>query len=173
MSRPHILAVPFPAQGHVIPLLQLSLCLVKHGCRVTFVITEYNHKRIIDALQENDSMEDGIHLVSVPDGMEPCEDRNDIGRLCDAMPKVMPRRLEELIEEINKVEDENVTCVIADGNIGFPIEVAEKMNIKKAAFWPVAAATLALFYNIPKMIDDGIIDSNGNTLSLALAKHKF
>ncbi|XP_031249154.1 UDP-glycosyltransferase 83A1-like [Pistacia vera] len=160
MSSPHILAIPFPAQGHVIPLLELSLCLVKHGFRVTFVNTDHTHNRVINALPEN-SIGDGIRLVSIPDGMEPGEDRNDLGKLCAAMPKVMPGKLEELIEEIYRVEEDKLVCVIADGNIGFALEVAEKMKIKKAAFWPAAVATLAFFYNIPKMIDDGIIDSNG------------
>lgn len=79
----------------------------------------------------------------------------------------MPGALEKLIEEINGVDEEKTVYVIADGNIGFAIEVAEKMKIKKAVFWPSAAETLALFYNIQKIIDAEIIDNNGNARSLA------
>ncbi|XP_044468947.1 UDP-glycosyltransferase 83A1-like [Mangifera indica] len=160
MSRPHILAIPFPAQGHVIPLLELSLCLVNHGFSVTFVNTDHTHNRVINALQEN-SLGDGIHLVSVPDGMEPDDDRNDLGKLCAVMPQVMPGKLEELIEDINRIEEEKLVCVIADGSTGFALEVAEKMKIKKAAFWPASAAALASFYSIPKLIEDGIMDTDG------------
>ncbi|XP_031282880.1 UDP-glycosyltransferase 83A1-like isoform X2 [Pistacia vera] len=164
MSRQHILAIPFPAQGHVIPLLELSQCLVKHGFRVTFVNTDHNHNRVINALQKSYT-EDEIHLVSIPDGMEPWEDRNDMARLIEAMPKVMPGELEKLIEEIDRVEEEKIVCVIADaGTIGFANRVAEKMKIKKAAFWSLAAASLALLYNVPKMIDEGIIDSDGTPI---------
>ncbi|KAJ0098806.1 hypothetical protein Patl1_21698 [Pistacia atlantica] len=163
MSRPHILAIPYPAQGHVIPLLELSQCLVKHGFRVTFVNTDHTHNRVINALQENFTG-DEIHLVSIPDGMEPWEDRNDFARLSETMPEVMPGELEKLIEEINRVEEEKIVCVIADGNVEFAIRVAEKMKIKKAAFWSLAAASLALLYNVPKMIDEGIIDSDGSPI---------
>lgn len=72
MQRPHA-----PAQGHVLPLLELSQCLIKHSFKITFVNTEYNHKRVIDASGQKNSIGDQIKLVSIPDRMEPEEDRND------------------------------------------------------------------------------------------------
>ncbi|KAM2204305.1 hypothetical protein ACFX1S_023955 [Malus domestica] len=30
MANPHVLVIPYPAQGHVIPLSELSGCLAKH-----------------------------------------------------------------------------------------------------------------------------------------------
>lgn len=62
---------------------------------------------------------------------EPWEDRNDIDKLCEAILRVMPVKLEELIEKINQSEGENVTCVIADGSCGWALEVARKMKIKR------------------------------------------
>ncbi|KAG1368639.1 putative UDP-glycosyltransferase 83A1 [Cocos nucifera] len=35
------------------------------------------------------------------------------------------------------------------------------MGIRSASFWPASTALLALFLNIPKMIQDGIIDADG------------
>lgn len=52
MSKPHIVAIPYPAQGHVIPLLEFSQCLVNHGFKVTFVNTEHNDKRVMNALAD-------------------------------------------------------------------------------------------------------------------------
>ncbi|KAF9625726.1 hypothetical protein IFM89_026534 [Coptis chinensis] len=85
MGRPHLLAVPYPAQGHVMPLMELAHNLVDHGFKITFVNTEFSHKRIMAALSNNGYDEDFIHLVSIPDGMEERDDRNDLGKLCDAM----------------------------------------------------------------------------------------
>lgn len=166
MTGPHILVTPFPAQGHVIPLLELSHWLVKHGLRVTFVSTDHAHKRIINALQEKNHVGDDqeISLVSISDGLEPWEDRNDLGKLCESLVKVMPGKLEELIKEINnKEEGGKITCVIADVHVGVTLEVAEKLKIKGAAFMPMAAAALALYYHVPKMINDGIINKDGKT----------
>ncbi|KAJ0042395.1 hypothetical protein Pint_19074 [Pistacia integerrima] len=166
MTRPHILVIPFPAQGHVISLLELSHCLVKHGLRVTFANTDHTHKRVINALQEKNYVGDDeeIRLVSIPDGLEPWEDRNDLGKLCESLVRVMPGKLEELIQEINnKEEDEKITCVIADMHVGMTLKTAKKLKIKGAAFMPMAVASLALYYHIPKLIDDGIINKDGTT----------
>ncbi|ESR44522.1 hypothetical protein CICLE_v10012136mg [Citrus x clementina] len=138
MQRPHA-----PAQGHVLPLLELPQCLIKHSFRITFVNTEYNHKRVIDASGQKNSIGDQIKLVSIPDRMEHEEDRNDW--------------LEELIEEINRQEDEKISCVIADGAMGWAM-----LHI-----WPAAAGLLALSFSIPKLLDDGIIDNDGT----AIKKH--
>ncbi|KAJ0042061.1 hypothetical protein Pint_19020 [Pistacia integerrima] len=168
MSRPHVLVIPFPAQGHVIPFLELSHCLVKHGLRVTFVNTDHTHKRIIKALQEKKYVGDDeeIGLVSIPDGLEPWEDRNDLGKLCESLVKEMPGKLEELIQEFNnKEEDEKITSVIADVHVGMVLQVVEKLKIKRAAFLSTGVAALALYYRIPKMIDDGIINKDGTTNS--------
>ncbi|XP_044467364.1 UDP-glycosyltransferase 83A1-like isoform X2 [Mangifera indica] len=166
MSRPHILAVPYPAQGHVIPLLGLSRHLVKHGCRVTFINTEHTHSRVINGLQEKSCIgdENEIRFLSIPDGLEPREDRNDLSKVYDKIIQVMSEKLQELVEKINREEDEKIFCLILDGCAGFTIPVAEKMKIKKVAFWPPAVASLALFNNIPKLIDDGIIRTDGTPI---------
>ncbi|KAK2663287.1 hypothetical protein Ddye_001861 [Dipteronia dyeriana] len=168
-SNPHIVAIPFPAQGHVIPLLELSQCLVKHGCKVTFVNTDYNHKRVVNALEENNCIGDQIHLVSVPDGMEPWEDRNELGKLSESMLRTMPGKLQELIEKINNQGNE-IACVIGDGSIGWLMELAKKMNIRRAAFWPAATALLALSFSIPKLIDDGIINNDGTVIKKGMVR---
>lgn len=168
MGKPHILAIPYPAQGHVIPLMELSQCLVRHGLKVTFVNTEYNHKRVMNALAEKNYFGDQISLVSLPDGMEPWGDRNELGKLTKAIFSVMPGKLEDLIDRINASEDEKITCIIADESMGWALEVAEKMKIRRVAFWPASAALLTLSFTIPKLIDDGIIDSNGEYLHEAV-----
>jgi len=77
MGKPHIVVIPYPAQGHVIPFMELSQCLVKQGFKITFVSTEYNHKRVLKALRGNINLGGEISLVSLPDGLEACGDRNE------------------------------------------------------------------------------------------------
>jgi hypothetical protein len=177
MGNPHILAIPYPAQGHVLPLMEFSQRLViKHGFMVTFVNTEYIHKRVVNALAEKNHLGDQIHLVSIPDGLDPWEDRTDLGKLCEAIFRVMPRKLEELIEDINRSEGDHITCVVTDISMGWALEVAEKMKIPRAAFCPASSATLASIFNIPKLIDSGIINSDGEIscpyLTLTIQHHQ-
>ncbi|CAN6574659.1 unnamed protein product [Malus baccata var. baccata] len=167
MSSPHILVIPAPAQGHVIPMMELSQCLVNHGFKVTFVNTDFNHNRVTNSSGDDQShiRRDCINLVSIPDGLEPGQDRNDLGKLSKAARRVMPGKLEELIEKINnRGEGDKITCVIADQTVGWALEIAVKMKTKVVAFWPASAAVLALKFSIPKLIDEGIIDNDGTIL---------
>ncbi|ONI19056.1 hypothetical protein PRUPE_3G256200 [Prunus persica] len=165
MSKPHIVAIPYPAQGHVIPLMEFSQCLVNHGFKVTFVNTEHNHKRVVNALaDESHISRNQLHLASLPDGLEPWEDRSELGQLTEALKWIMPGKLEELIENINQGEGDKVTCVIADENCAWALEVAEKMKLKRVAFWPASAAALTLIFGIPKLIHEEIIDNDGTVL---------
>ncbi|KAI8032654.1 UDP-glycosyltransferase 83A1 [Camellia lanceoleosa] len=164
MGRQHVLAIPYPAQGHVLPLLELMQCLAKHGFKVTFVNTEFTHESITNALSGKDNIEDHIHLVSIPDGLEPWEDRNEFGKLTESIFHVMPGKLEELIEHINGSDNDKIPCIVADELLGWALEVAEKMQIKRAAFWSMATALLALGFRIPELLDDGIINNNANSV---------
>ncbi|GFZ19246.1 UDP-Glycosyltransferase superfamily protein [Actinidia rufa] len=161
MGKPHVLAIPYPAQGHVIPLLELAQWLVKHGFKVTFVNTDFNHERVLNAFSGEDDVGDQIHLVSIPDGLGSQEDRNDLVKLTESIFQVMPGKLEELIEKINGSDDNMITCLVADENMGWALEVAQKMQISRAAFWPASAALLALAFSIPQLIDKEIIEHDG------------
>ena len=165
MATAHVLVIPFPAQGHVNPMMLLSRKLVKYGFKITFVNTEIIHKRVEGAL---DSLVDSnINLVSIPDGLGAEDDRNDLGKLCETMLHTMPEKLEELINNINASNgDDKISCIVADAGMGWAIEVGNKMGIKGAVFWFAAAASLALQVSIPSLIDDGIIDSDGKIIDL-------
>lgn len=168
MGNLHVLVIPYPFQGHVLPLMELSLKLVDLGFKVTFVNTETNHKRVVNAFSEEDNAKELINLVSFPDGMEPWEDRNDIAKLTQAIFRVMPGELEQLVKDIDRTDVNKITCIIADETMGWALQVAEKMKIKRAAFWPAAGAMLALKFSIPNLIQDGAIDNNGEKCKLML-----
>nr|AIS39477.1 putative secondary product UDP-glucosyltransferase 11 [Citrus x paradisi] len=164
MSSPHVVVIPNPEQGHVIPLLELSQNLAKHGLRITFVNSEYNHNRVLESLEGKNYIGEQIHLVSIPDGIEPWDDRSDMRKLLEKRLQVMPGKLEGLIEEIHGRGGEKIACLIADGAAGWAIEVAEKMKLRRAVVVITSAATVALTFSIPKLIEDGVINSNGTPI---------
>src|SRR5438105_108225 len=81
---PHVFVLPFPAQGHVIPLMELSHRLVAHGFKIYFISTEFNHNRILKSLEDEGAVPDGIHMLSIPDGLDPAEDHTDSSKLAAA-----------------------------------------------------------------------------------------
>lgn len=164
MSSIHVIILPYPAQGHVIPLLQFSYLLLNHGFKITFVNTEFNHHRIISSLSQKDKqLHEHLQLVSVPDGLGPTEDRNDLGKLCESLVHAMPPHLEEIITKSRQVEVHNdeITWMIADENMAWAFEVAIGMGLRVAAFWPAAAGMYATLKSIPKLIQAGFVDHTG------------
>ncbi|CAA3015387.1 UDP-glycosyltransferase 83A1-like [Olea europaea subsp. europaea] len=164
MKNPHVLLIPYPAQGHVLPLMEVALHLVKYGFKTTFVNSEFIHERVIKSMPETDNVRKLIKMVSLPDGLESSDDRSDTGKLWASIVRVMPGEIKVLIERINGSESDKISCIIADTSLGWAIEVAEKMGIKKVAFWPAASALFALLFKIPSLIDEGIIDSEGTPM---------
>ncbi|KAJ0830487.1 putative UDP-glucuronosyl/UDP-glucosyltransferase [Helianthus annuus] len=161
MVKPHVLLIPATGQGHVIPATELGRQLVEHGAKVTVIITDAIHKAIMTNQLEKDDCDGLMQMVSIPDGLEPWEDRNDLGKLLGSIRKSMPSKLEQLIETINKQDDNKVTCLIADFWMAWALQVANKMGIGRAIFCPASAATLATMMSIPKLINDGFINNNG------------
>ncbi|KAJ6371260.1 hypothetical protein OIU77_001710 [Salix suchowensis] len=76
----------------------------------------------------------------------------------------MPGKLQELINRINMSGEERITGIITDWTMGWSLEVAEKMNIHRAIFWPASAAILCSMLSISKLVNDGIIDIDGTPL---------
>lgn len=165
--EPHVLVIPYPAQGHAGPLMKLSTKIAEHRIKVTFVITEHMQAKIMASMPQKAEKSSLITMVSIPDGLESHEaDRNDFQKVRQSMLTVMPGCLKNLIEKVNKSNDcEQISCVIADLSVGWALEVAEQMGIARAAVIPYAPANLALLLHIPKLVEAGILDSNGNAMT--------
>ncbi|RDX89719.1 UDP-glycosyltransferase 83A1, partial [Mucuna pruriens] len=101
MSVPTVLVLPFPGQGHVNPMMTFSEKLVEHGCKVIFVNSEFNHKRVLSSM----------------------------------------------VEQQHSLDDESL------------------LSPKGAIFCPMAATMFALFCNLDKLLEDGIINSQGLLLT--------
>ncbi|RCV40822.1 hypothetical protein SETIT_9G086100v2 [Setaria italica] len=155
--RPRVMVLPFPAQGHVMPLMELSHRLVEHGLEVVFVNTDFNHARILAALAGATIPGGGaIDLVSFPDGMGPDGDRTDIGKLLQGLPAAMLGGLEETIRS------RKIRWVVADVSMSFVLELVPTVGVRVALFSTFSAANFALRLQVPKMIEDGIIDETGS-----------
>ncbi|KHN13564.1 UDP-glycosyltransferase 83A1 [Glycine soja] len=162
MSYPHFLVMPYPILGHMNPLLQFSQVLANHGCKITFLITEFNQKRM---KSEIDHLGAQIKFVTLPDGLDPEDDRSDQPKVILSLRNTMPTKLHRLIQDINNNnnaldgDNNKITCLVVSKNIGWALEVAHKLGIKGALLWPASATSLASFESIPRLIDEGIIDS--------------
>ena len=62
--------------------MNFSQKLVGHGCKITFVNTDFTHKRVMSSMAKQESLHGSpMKLVSIPDGLGPDDDRSDVGAL--------------------------------------------------------------------------------------------
>eukprot|EP00249_Psilotum_nudum_P022248 c28435_g1_i1 orf=1992-3461(+) len=161
-SKPHAVLVPYPAQGHITPMMQLAKLLARKGFCVSFVNSEHNHLRIVQAQAEAGTAlpsENGldIRLFAVPDGLPPeCNRMADLARLGKAMEANMVKPLEELMEKLNRGEVP-VSCVISDVLLLFTQDLANKFGLPRVAVWSQSVASFAVNLHVPLLIQEGYI----------------
>ncbi|BAT83303.1 hypothetical protein LR48_Vigan843s000600 [Vigna angularis] len=163
MGIPHFLAIPFPIQGHINPLLQFSHVLVTHGCKITFLSSDENYRKLKgerDAAGHGKTIDPNIKFVSLPDGVDPEDDRKDQTNVISTTIRTMRVKLPMLIQDVNALDSHNkISCIIVTKNMGWALEVGHQLGIKGALFWPASATSLTSFNSIQRLIDEGTIDS--------------
>uniref|UniRef100_A0ACD5TWN1 Uncharacterized protein n=1 Tax=Avena sativa TaxID=4498 RepID=A0ACD5TWN1_AVESA len=176
--HPHALILPYPAQGHVIPFLELAHRFLDRGFHVTFVNTEFTHGRVMNAADADagatswtgpSSAAAGggarLRLVAVADGIEDAGDHENLVLLNAAMPEAIPPQLEPLLDGTGEGLGK-VTCVVVDVAMSFALDVVKRRGITSVALWPASAAVLSAMVNAKKLIRDGVIDDDGAPLNL-------
>lgn len=159
MGITHFLAIPYPILGHMNPLLQFSQVLANYGCKITFLTSDENYNKL-KSTTEGKIMESHIKLVSLPDGVDPEDDRKDQPKVILTTRTTMRDKLPKLIEEVNAMDSDNkISCIIVTKNMGWALEVGHRLGIKGALFWPASATSLASFNCIQRLVDEGVIDS--------------
>eukprot|EP00249_Psilotum_nudum_P022251 c28435_g2_i1 orf=31-960(+) len=161
-AKPHALLVPYPAQGHINPMMQLAKLLLWKGFCVSFVNSEHNHLRIGEAQAESGVASPtkdgpGIRLFAIPDGLPPeCNRMADFVGLGKAIETNMVKPLEELIENLNRGEAP-VSCVFSDFVLPFTQDVANKFGLPRVAVWLQSAASFSVNLHVPLLIQEGYI----------------
>ncbi|KMZ59966.1 Flavonoid glucosyltransferase, family GT1 [Zostera marina] len=164
--RPHVVCIPFPAQGHVNPMLKLALILHAKGFHITFVHTEYNYQRLLKS--NGPSSLDGLpydfQYETFPDGLPPSNINcaEDIyASLCRSTMENGPRHIRNLITKLNDSTSSNVrppvTCIISDGVMSFTLDIAKEMGIPELLFWTPSACGLMCYLHYKDLIEKCLV----------------
>ncbi|KAH9310636.1 hypothetical protein KI387_025671, partial [Taxus chinensis] len=149
LQRPHVVAFPFPAQGHINPMMEFSKRLVSKNLRVTFVITEANRERMIQAGALR--FHDHIRIETISDGIPLDFDRSKgADTFVDLLRKVGAQTFEKLIQRLNAEGDSSVSCIVYDSFLEWVPEIATKFKIPSAYFWTQSCAVYSIYYHYHK-----------------------
>ncbi|KAL3828440.1 hypothetical protein ACJIZ3_017242 [Penstemon smallii] len=136
----HILAVPYPSQGHINPMLQFCKRLVSKGTKATLAITNFISK----------SMSPKSNTVSIDTISDGCDEggfsqAEDVSDYITRMEIAGTETLEELVKKYQK-SNQPIDCIIYDPFLPWALEVAKKYGIKGASFFTQACAVNYIYY---------------------------
>nr|XP_010906747.2 UDP-glycosyltransferase 82A1 [Elaeis guineensis] len=154
--QPRIVLVPFPAQGHLTPLLHLAQALHAQGFLPIVATPDFIHRRITARV---DPAGDHVGFASIPTGFGAGDTPRDFAAIDDAMENYMPGHLELLLKQLD-----GVVCVVVDLLASWAIPVVARCGIPAAGFWPAMHATYRLISAIPELIQKGFISECGTPL---------
>ncbi|XP_020257455.1 7-deoxyloganetin glucosyltransferase-like [Asparagus officinalis] len=159
-QKPHALLIPYPAQGHVTPMLKLAKLLHSKGFFITFVNTEHNHRRLVRS-RGLDSVKglDDFRFESIPDGLPDSDEdaTQDIPALCESITKNCLDPFRELLKRLNSSEGwPLVSCIVSDAVMSFTLDAAEEFGILEVMFWSPSACGIMGYLHYQQLMERGL-----------------
>lgn len=167
----HAVCVPFPAQGHINPMLKLAKLLHFRGFHITFVHTEFNYQRILSSGRP-DTLK-GLHdfrFETISDGLPEGSLRGieDLQNLCITLPDQGRRSFRDLIVKLNGSSDlPDVSCIVSDGVMSFTLEVAGEFGIPEMIFFTPSAVGMLGYLHFEELVTRGYVPLKGKTFSFS------
>lgn len=141
--------------------MQLAKLLHFKGFHITYVNTEFNHRRFLRSkggaavLNSPDFV-----FETIPDGLPP-SDRDatqEIPQLCDSLRKNCFVPFLELLNRLNSSpETPPVSCVVCDGVMGFGVKASGELGIPAVQFWTASACGFMGYLQYSELVKRGII----------------
>ncbi|XP_076944561.1 UDP-glycosyltransferase 87A1-like [Bidens hawaiensis] len=146
----HMVVIPYPGRGHITPLLNLCHSLSSrlnhhtHTTIFTVVVTE-EWLGLIDPFQEHHN---NIRFATIPNVLPSELNRgSDMLSFLAAVQTKMERPFVEVLDRIEMEVDRQVQLVIADVNMLWPFEVANRRSIPVAAYSPMSASMFSVMHH--------------------------
>ena len=179
MEKPHAVCVPFPAQGHISPVLKLAKLLHHCGFHITFVNTEYNHKRLLKS-RGPDSLKGlpSFRFETIPDGLPDEPDHmdatQDVPSLCESTRTNCLPHFKSLISKLNYDTPDvpPVTCIVSDSVMSFTLDAAEELGIPEVMFWTASPCGFTCYMQYRQLVEKGLTPLKGKLISFTIINAK-
>ncbi|KAK7333808.1 hypothetical protein VNO80_30587 [Phaseolus coccineus] len=160
-SKPHVVCVPYPSQGHVKPFMKFANFLHCMGFHITYVNTEFNHNRFVRSHGADfvKGLPDFV-FEAIPDGLPPSDKdaTQDVPMLSDATRKNCYGPFKDLVLKLKSSENvPPISCIIADGVMGFASKVAKDLGIPEVQIWTASACGFVGHLQYHDLIQRGIV----------------
>ncbi|XP_028789962.1 UDP-glycosyltransferase 73C2-like [Neltuma alba] len=165
--HPHFILFPLPAQGHLIPMIDIARLLAQRGVIVTIFTTPKNASRFDSVLSRAVQSDLAIRLIQL---QLPSKEAG-LPEGCENFDMASPDRFHNLFDAINMLENqaENIfqelkpepSCIISDMYIPWTIQIAQKHHIPRIVFHGFSSFCLHCLHKIhtSKVLESVISES--------------
>ncbi|KAL6196662.1 hypothetical protein ACLB2K_032276 [Fragaria x ananassa] len=170
--KPHAVCIPAPAQSHIKSFLQFAKTLHHRGFHITFVNTEFNHKRFLKSQGPNslDGLPD-FRFEAIPDGLP--ESDEDATQETNLVFESLRNHLfltpfRDLLSKLNSsTSSPSVTCIVSDVFMSsFTITAAEEVGVPIALLSTCSASAFMGCRKLRTLLEKGLFplkDESGLT----------
>ncbi|CAM8967260.1 unnamed protein product [Rhodiola kirilowii] len=155
-GRKHVLLFPYPAQGHMLPMIDLADQLARRGLDLTILVTPKNAEILNPLL----SVHPGIRTLVLPFPGHPkisqgVENLKDIGNHGNVpMMNAMGKFRVGIVEWFKGQEDSiRPVAIVSDFFLGWTERVAKEVGVPRIAFYSLSVLLMEVSYYSWKEID--------------------
>ncbi|CAI0413626.1 unnamed protein product [Linum tenue] len=126
-------------------MLKLAKILHHRGFHVTFVNTEFNHRRLLRSRGSAafDGLSDRFRFETIPDGLPPsdADATQEVPALCDSTRKHCLAPFKRLLSELNEAASAAppVSCVVSDAIMSFTLDASKEIGVPNVLLWTASA----------------------------------
>ncbi|XP_059660288.1 UDP-glycosyltransferase 87A2-like [Cornus florida] len=148
IGRCHVVALPYPARGHINPMM--NLCKLQasrsHDLLITFVVTEEWLGFI-----GSESKPANLRFGTIPNVLP-----SELVRASDMLGFVEATltKMEEPFEKLLDRLEPPPTVIMADVCVSWAIIVGNRRNIPVAALWPMPVAVFSFIYHFDLLVEN-------------------
>ncbi|XP_027118781.1 UDP glycosyltransferase 9-like [Coffea arabica] len=145
-QKPHLLVLPFPAEGHINPLLNFAKRLIPKRFRITFIIAVDFTKKSAHDTQDSSSSE-LFNIEYISNGSNEGEEPDSLAGHFRRLHAIMSRDLVKLTEKLNR-SDFPPKVLVYDSTLTWALDVAHQMGLLGASFFTQSCAVSTLYYHL-------------------------
>lgn len=144
-DHPHILVYPYPAQGHMLPLLDLTNQLALGGLTITIVVTPKNLPMLTPLLSTHPSIQTLVLPFpahpKIPPGVENVRDLGTHGNL--SVINALANLHDPIFQWFNSHANPPV-ALISDFFLGYTLRLADTLKIPRITFFSSGAFLVSI-----------------------------
>ncbi|XP_059655504.1 UDP-glycosyltransferase 74F2-like [Cornus florida] len=136
----HVLALPYPLQGHINPMLHFCKRLVSKGLKATLAITTFISTTM-------DPKSDSVQFDTISDGYDEggFMQAESVQAYLERLEVSGSQTLAELIKRYQS-SDHPIDCVIYDATLPWPLKVTKQFGLAGATFFTQPCCVNYIYY---------------------------